>query len=350
LLTVTSVVRKGVAWAAIPAVAGLMLAAFGSVSPAAQAARTPAPGVSPGLKIARTIKLAKASTVGTFAEAPNGAVYYTVGTRVFVVNGNSRPVVATALATPIIALAVNSTDFFVQTGLTVFEYSRHTDAYAGHQWNLSSPHKPITSAGLLAVGNTVWSWTDWANDNSGFQFATVSRISTSSAHAKVVSKSNVYPGDVAADSAGLYYQTINRHLTNGYIVRSSPSGSTRRHVDVNIGVPMALAAGRVDLLAKHSNGHTYVDSYRATTLARLGSKRVFASDQDIAGTSAGLLVLREPCASFICIHATVSVLSPVTGKVSGTVRVAHAGLLLPGPAPVVITDVSGELYLVRLRG
>lgn len=345
MLSVTSVLRKAVASAAVT---GLALAALGSVPPAAQAARTPAGSVSPGLKVARTIKLTKGSTLDVFAEAPNGAVYFSAGKRVYVVNGNHGPVVAFALATPIIALAANATDIFVQTGLSVYEYGRKSDSYV-RGWTLSSPHKPITSAGLLAVGGTVWSWTDWASDESGFQYATVSEIRTSSVHVKVVSKSDAFPGDMAADSAGLYFEAVS-HLTSDNLVRAAPSGSIRRRGDVDIDAPLALAAGRVDLLAVHGNGHTYVDSFRASTLAPLTSRRVSGSDRNIAGTTAGLIVLRAPCNTLTCKDATVGVLNPRTGWVSGSVRVAHAYILLPGPAPAVITNVSGELYLVRLGG
>ena len=73
------------------------------------------------------------------------------------------------------AVAANQTDLFVQTGLTVTEYRLSNGSKVKH-WTLSSPVVPITSAGLLAVGGAVWSWTDWGTDESGFEYATVSRI------------------------------------------------------------------------------------------------------------------------------------------------------------------------------
>jgi hypothetical protein len=327
----------------IAAVAGLAIATSALVASAATAHVSRS-----GLRVLHTIRLTHAGAQSVFAEAPNGAVYYSDGGTVYVVNGDAAPVPATALGTSVIALAANNTDFFVQTGLTVYEYSRKTDAYAGHTWKLSSPHSPITSAGLLAAGGTVWSWTDWATDQSGFEYATASEITTSGV--KVVSKSNVYPADVAAGTSGLYLQVVRSTGTNGYIVRVSPSGSARRHSDVNIGMPSALAGGRLDLLSIHGNGRTYIDSFSASTLAALGSKRVSGNDHDIAGTTAGLLVLNQPCATLLCKNATIGVLNPRTGGVSGTVKVPRAFGLLPGPAPAAITLVGTKLYLVRLGG
>ncbi len=326
----------------IAAVAGLAIVTSGQTAAAASGS---------GLRVVHTIRLTHANALSAFAEAPNGAVYYSAGGTVYVVNGNAAPVPATALSTAVNALAANNTDFFVQTGLTVYEFSRKTDAYAGHTWTLSSPRKPITSAGLLASGGTLWSWTDWANDQSGFQFATVSEISTSSTKVKVISKSNAYPADVAAGSTGLYFQIVRANGANGYIVRAPSSGSIRKHADVNIGVPSALAAGRLDLLSVHGNGRTYIDSFSASTLAALNSRQISSAFRDIAGTGAGLLVLREPCKALTdCKYATVSVLNPRTGSVSGTARVARAYTLLPGPAPAALTLVGTSLYLARLEG
>jgi hypothetical protein len=328
----------------IAAVAGLAIVA----SVLAASAATVHASAS-GLRVVHTIRLTHAGALSVFAEAPNGAVYYSAKGTVYVVNGDAAPVPATALGTSVTALAANNTDFFVQTGLTVYEYSRKTDAYAGHTWKLSSPHSP-TSAGLLAVGGTVWSWTDWATDQSGFEYATVSEISTSSAHVKVISKSNVYPADMAAGSGGLYFQVVRANGANGYIVRVSPNGSARRRSDVNIGTPAALAGGRLDLLSIHGNGRTYLDSFSASTLAALASRPVSGNDHDIAGTTAGLLVLNQPCATLICKNATVSVLNPRTGGASGTVRVPRAFGLLPGPDPAAITLVGTKLFLARIGG
>jgi hypothetical protein len=256
----------------------------------------------------------------------------------------------TALGASVTALAANNTFLFVQTGRVVYEYKRSTEAYAGHTWTLPVPAKP-TSAGLLAVGGTLWSWVDYATDRSGFEYATASVLSTSTGHAKVVSKNNVYPGDVAAGAAGLYFESVRGNGANGYVDLAAPNGSVRRHGDGNLDAPAALSAGRLDLLAVHeSNSHSYIDSFSASRLATLGSRRTSSAYSDIAGTSAGLLVLKEGCASFVCKYASVGVLSPRTGLASRFTRVAYAYSLLPGPAPVALSDVGGKIYLARLAG
>jgi hypothetical protein len=347
VLSVMSLVTKR--WVAAVAGTALAVTMAGAVAAAGPAAAsTSGRPVSPNLKVGRTIQLTKANDLSTFAEAPNGSVYYSAKGTVYVVNGNHAPVPATALPGTVLALAANNTDFFVQTGLTVYEYSRKSDAYAGHKWTLSSPHRPITSAGLLAVGGTIWSWTDWSTDQSGFELATVSEITTSPSHVRVISKSNAYPADMAANTDGLYYQAVKSNGANGYIVRVMPNGSVRRHADANIGTPIALASGRVDLLAIHGNGRTYIDSFKTSTLASLNSRRISGEYRDIAGTSAGLLVLKEPCASLNCKYASVSVLNPGTGGTSGTIRVSRAVALMPGPAAAALTLVGTKIYLVRL--
>jgi hypothetical protein len=345
VVSVMSLVKKR--WAAAAAGAALAFTVVGSVAGPA-AASTAGHPVGPSLKVGRTIQLTKANDLSTFAEAPNGSVYYSVKGTVYVVNSNHAPVPATALPGTVLALAANNTDFFVQTGLTVYEYSRKSDAYAGHKWTLSSPHRPITSAGLLAVGGTIWSWTDWSTDQSGFELATVSEITTSPSHVRVISKTNAYPADMAASTGGLYYQAVKTNGANGYLVRVRPNGSVRRRVDVNVGAPIALASGRVDLLAIHGNGRTYIDSFETSTLASLNSRKISGEYRDIAGTRAGLLVLKEPCAALNCKYASVSVLNPRTGGTSGTVRVSRAVALMPGPAAAALTLVGTKIYLVRL--
>jgi hypothetical protein len=350
-VSVTRVIRRGLVSAVIPAVAGLLVAGVGS----AQAATHTSGAVRSALHTAGgpvRLALAKGLFSDSFAEAPNGDVYFAVGKSVSVVDGTSAPkTVLKSVGKPILALAVNSSDLFVQTGLTVTEYSR-SHAQFIRFWTLSSPEVPITSAGLYAVGNVVWSWTDWATDSSGFEFATISELSTSSptSATKVVSRSNAYPGDMAADKTGAYFEVVKASQANGYVIKALPSGGTRRVADVNLDAPLTLSGGRVDLLSLHSNGDTYIDSYREGTLAGGKSKRVSASARGIAGTSAGLLVVQEPCASAICAKATVGVLSPLTGGVSQVVKVPGATSLLIGPAPAVIKESGRWLYLVRLAG
>jgi hypothetical protein len=345
-MSVTRLGRARLATAVIPAAAGLMLASAGLALPAAQAAVAPH---AAGLHVTGRVNLTGSASLykDSFAEAPNGSVYYAVGRKVWVVNGTHAPALVTAERDPVIALAVNSTDFFMQVGLNVYEYGRRSEAYV-RGWKL--PGSAPTSAGLIAVGGTVWSWTDSATDESGFQYANVNKISTSSSAVKVIGKLDAYPGDMAADSAGLYFETVNGSA-KGYLDHASTSGKVNRRPEVNLDAPVALAGGRIDLLSVHfSNSRTYADSYRASTLRRVSSVPVSGEYRDIAGTSAGLLVVKEPCDGLTCLNASVGALNPATGKVSGAVHIRHAWTLILGPAPAVLAVSGGRIYLVRLGG
>jgi hypothetical protein len=345
LASITSMVRRSWLAAVIPAVAGLALAAA-----AIPASAATAHAARPGVRVGHTIRLTGANEFSVFTEAPNGSVYYTHGGTVYVVNGNSGPSPVTALRSPVLALAANRTFLFVQTGRTVYEYKRSTEAYAGHTWTLPVPAR-TTSDGMVAAGGTLWSWVDYATDESGFQYATASVLITSTGHSKVISKNNVYPGDVTAGPADLYFETVRGDGANGYIDLATPTGSVRRHSDVNLDAPAALAGGRLDLLAVHdNNSRTYVDSFSDSTLATRSSRPVSGDYRDVAGTSAGLLVLKEPCASFVCKYATVGVLNPATGAVSRAVRVSYGYTLLSGPVPAALSTSGGKIYLVRLAG
>lgn len=337
--------RRGLASAAVPAMAGLVIAGFGSLLPSAQAATSsPAMAAGPGLHKTARIALGSASSVfsDAFTEAPNGAVFYSRGSVVHVVDGTSAPHVALRAGRTVLALAANSADFFVQTGLRVTEYRRSNGQNLRH-WTLTSPRTPLTSAGLIAVGGTLWSWTDWATDSSGFEFAKVARIETSASAVHVVA-TQAYPGDMAANSAGLYFE--GQRGANGYLGHATPAGSVRRHQQTVVDAPLALSAGRVDLLSFRS--HIFIDSYSGTTLARLSSRRVAGSDRSIADTGAGLLVLAQPCASISCASATVSELSVAHGTSSGTLGVPDADFLLPGPSAAVIEVSGGTMFLVRI--
>jgi hypothetical protein len=349
-VSVTRVVRAGLVSAVVAALTGLVAAGAAS---AQAATHHPSGAVKAALHTAGSpVRLALAAGLYTdvFTEAPNGAVYFAANGTVAVVNGTSAPK-SVLSAKHVLALAANTTDFFVQTGLTVTEYTRARAAKV-RAWTLTSPVAAITSAGLYAVGSTVWSWTDWATDSTGFEYATVSEINaTSAATPKVISRSNAYPGDMAADSTGAYFEVVKSNQANGYVIRAVPGSRAHRVADVNLDAPLTLSGGRVDLLALHSsNAHIYIDSYQEKTLTGARSKRAPATARAIAGTSAGLLVVQEPCPTDICAKATVGVLNPLTGTVSHPVTVPGAVPLLLGSGPAVIKESGRWLYLVRLAG
>ncbi len=328
--------------AAIAAIAGLVVTGIGSGWPAAAAA-----GGAP--HAAGTVYLGRFGNSFNydFSESPSGAVFYSNGAKVYLVKGTSAPVQVVRARGNVLAVAANSTELFVDVGNTVTAY-RLPGGIAIRQWTLSSP-APVTSAGLYAVGGTIWAWTDFATDESGFEYANVSRFTASSATVHLVSANIAYPLDMAADASGLYYQAIRGDGTNGYVEHVTPSGSSRRVTDINLDGTLALAGGRVELLVVHeSNGNFYLDSYDAASLAHAFSRRVSDDDVDIAGTGAGLLLLASSCKHVACAATTVSQLSTATGARISTLTLPYGVTLVAGPSAAAITLRGGKYYLERL--
>lgn len=340
--------KRRIVSAIAPVAAGLMAAGSVASMPAAQAAQAGQAGQRagiPAIHATATIPLGTTSNVfkNIFTEAPDRTVFFSKGSVVYVQKGGSAPQIALHAGQQVMALAATSSGLFVQTGLTVTEYLRSSGAKVRH-WTLTSPVKPITQAGLIAVGSTLWSWTDWGTDSSGFEFARISRITTTAAAAHIVDK-QAYPVDVAANASGLFFEDVRGPDSHGFLVHASPGGTLRaRRAPVN--ALLALAGGRLDQLTFHS-GHQAIDSYSTSTLLRLSSARISDNDRMFAGTGLGLLVLNEPCPHLTCAAATVSKLA-TTGAVSGTLTVPNAFSLLTGPQGAVVTDAGGHLALVRL--
>jgi hypothetical protein len=322
---------------ALLAATALALAGLIATAVAAQAGT----GSSPALHGTRIALGATSGLYGNaFTEAPNGTVFFSRGAVVYAVEGNHAPGIALHAGASVLALAASDADLFVQTGLRVTEYSRANGRPVTH-WTLSSPVSPVTSAGLYVVGSTVWAWTDWATDGSGFQYAQVDRMHLSSSAVHVVDKS-AFPGDMSADAAGLYFETV-RGVTDD-LARANPTTSAVQYRQAPVDAPLALAGGRVDLLAFGTNTADVL-SYNASTLALVSSRRVPEKDAAIDGTGLGLLVL-APGAS-----ATVGVLNVGTGGTSPTLSTPGAYQLLNGPAVIEATDVHGthaDLFLVRV--
>ena len=340
-MSVMNVLRKGLPTATVAAVAGL--AAVGlAIAPAAQAASTlPSEAASAGLHVTAKVDLGRLGPDFSYVltEAPNGNVYYSRGSVVYLVKGDHAPVAALRASGPVLAVTANSSDLFVEAGNKVSAYALSN----GHRlrgWTLPSI-ATITSAGLYTVGPTVWAFTDWATDESGFEYANVDRFSLSSPTVHRVTANNAYPADMAADSAGVYYEGIAG--AGDYLFRAAPSGSPRRHADVDLDAPLALAAGRVYLLAMHDNqgDNTYLDAFRGSTLGPVFSKRVSNSDTDIAGTGIGLLLLGA---------GKVSLLNPGNGHAGSVLSVPGAVILVPGPSAAVVTVSHSTTYLLRLAG
>jgi hypothetical protein len=326
------------------AVAGLaVLAVLGITGalPAAQAAtRSPGTAGAPGLHVTGTVSLGRVSNAFAiqFSEAPDGDVYYGRGSVVYVVRGDHAPVAVLHAAGPVLAVAANASDLFVEVKATVTAY-RLSNGRMLRSWSLPSPF-PVTSAGLYAVGGTVWAWTDWSTDASGFEYANVDRFSPSSGTVHRVSAGMAFPEEMGADAAGLYYQGVNLKSAKNELIHVTPSGSVRSRTVPDLGVPLALAGGNIELLAvDEATGKSYLDGYSGAMLAAVFSAKVPSGATDIAGTGAGLLML---------VGAKVSVVSTTSGHAGRTLTVPNAGMLVPGPSAVVITASGGRAHLVRL--
>ena len=345
-MSVMNVLRKGLPTATLPAVAGLAVAGLAAVglaiAPAARAVSTvPVRAAPTGLHVTGKVDLGRLGPGFSYvlSEAPNGNVYYSHGSVVYLVRGDHAPVAALRASGPVLAVAANSSDLFVDVGSKVSAYAL-SNGHRLRTWTLPSS-ETVTSAGLYTAGTTLWAFTDWATDQSGFEYANVDRFSLSSPTVHRVSVNNAYPADMAADSAGLYYEGIVG--TGDYLFRALGSGSPRRHADVDIDAPLALAAGSAYLLAIHDNqgGHTYLDAFRGSTLGPVFSKRVSDSDTDIAGTGIGLLLLGA---------GKVSLLDTGNGHAGSVLSVPGAVILVPGPSAAVVTLSHSTTYLLRLAG
>lgn len=318
----------------MPAVAGLTVAGL-------LAAGAPAQAAPAALHVTGTVSLGAVNNNFTyqFSEAPNGTVYYAKGSVVYAVRGTKHPAAVLHAGKTVLAVAATNKDFFVQIGRLVIEF-QVSNTHRVRSWTLPKSPAALTSAGLYVVGGTLWSWTDWATDQSGFEFASVSRIKTSSAAVHVVSKNVANPADMAANSAGLYYEaTVG---TKEYLIKVSPTGHVTKRTDKNINAPLALAGGRVFLLAFHQpSGKQFLDAFRGSNLHGVFSKQKSTQVRDVAGTGAGLIMLQP---------GKISRLSTATGAVTGTLSLAHLVTLVPGPSAAVITFSGGVAHLLRLAG
>lgn len=350
-MSALTMLRRGrLAGAVVPAL-GIAIAGLVVASSGAQAA--PRSPHHPALHAGPKVALGTTTNVfaNVFNEGPDGSLYYSRGSIVYRVTGNSKPQAEVHASSRVMAVAANQTDLFVQTGLTVTEYRLLPKVSKVKHWTLSSPVTPITSAGLLAVGGTVWSWTDWGTDESGFEFATVSRIATSGSAARVISKA-AYPADMSANASGLYFESNSTKASANFLNHVTPSGVVKaRKLTAGVGAPLALSGGRVDLLV--SSNHLMINTYKASTLALQSSKKVSDNDTNIAGTSSGLVVMTLVCHGKNCSTPTVSVsnLNASTGVASGAIKLPGAVILLPGPSAGVIDashGIKGSMSLQRL--
>jgi hypothetical protein len=263
----------------------------------------------------------------------------------YVVEGNSLPGIAEHAAGPVLALAADATDLYVETGLTVTDYNRATGNEVT-SWTLPGSGTP-TTAGLFAEPGVIWAWNDFATDQSGFEPANVYRIVGSTIYTEKVGAA---PGDMDADSNGLYYIGLRDPDGSGQLQSITPSGTvdTSSSALVSFGSPMTLDDGTV-VLQNEVGNHSYAwETFDPSTLKLLTSTQTGIVNPDpIADTGSGLLLMEVPSspppeAGFI----QFSVTGAQPGGQVGVPRNSQG--LLQGYYPAVISDQSGELDLVRL--
>jgi hypothetical protein len=332
-----SVMNMGRRAAAALAVSCLLTGAAGAVAVPAQAAPS-------DLHVHATIDLGRLGSSFTyqFTEDPSGNVYYFRGSSVDVVRGDSRPVTILRAHGNVLAVTASTSDLFVDVGRTVTEY-RLSNRRTVRSWTLAKSLGAPTSAGIYVVGSTVWAWTDWATDESGFEYASLSRFTTSSPAVHKVSSNNVYPPNVAADATGVYFETVNAKGANGYLVHVTPSGVTTKRTDVYLPAPLTLSNGNVFLLSTiqgAAGGKTYLDSYAEAGLTVNYSVPVPSKYTDIAGTEDGLLIAGGGEVGLVLTFAP--------GQVGANLGIRHIVNLVPGIEPTVVTYTGGKTYLVRI--
>jgi hypothetical protein len=315
------------------ATTGLALSGLVAIAPAQAASATLTP--------LKTFSLGRLGSSFTyqFSEDPNGDAYYFRGSVVYEAKFNSGPHALLHVHGNVLAVAASASDVFVDVGRVVTEY-RQSNHRSVRSWTLArSPGAP-TSAGLFVVGGTVWAWTDWATDESGFQYASVSRFSTSRSAVHEVSKNNVYPADMAADSTGLYFETVRTNGGNGFLVHATPSGMSRNRLDMNLDAPVGLYHGDVYLLAihEHQGGKTYLDSFAESNLAPFHSAVEWSKFTDVAGTGDGVFIVGGGKVALVLTSFDY-------GQLGSQHGISHAVSLLPGPAIGVITVSKGKTYL-----
>ncbi len=277
------------------------------------------------------------------AEAPNGTFYYANGSVVRVVRGTSAPVRILTATGPVLALAATTSDLYVQTGLTIDDY-RVPAGEMRRSWTLPSQLLAPRTAGLFVAANALWSWSDGATDQSGFEYATVDVISTATGAIRVVDQ-HAYPADMAADRSGLYFETeIGVH---GYLAHVTPTGTrTLSRPTSDVDSPLAIASGSVALFTEHGNGMPYLDRYRATALGLIGSYRLTAPILTGVDTSEGLLALA--CNESDCASRSIVRIASEGATVMARITLVGLATLVEGASPAALTSARGHGYLVRL--
>jgi hypothetical protein len=301
------------------------------------------------LKITAPIDLGAFSEVQvgelSTASTPTGAFYFASGSVVREVRGEAAPVVVVRPAHPVLALAATSSNLYVQSGRTVSDYGASSGTLR-RSWTLRDENFTPTQAGLLQVGNVIWSWTDGATDESGFEYATIEELAADSGSIRVIDPS-AYPVDMAADATGLYYESqVGAHSYLVHVATDGAKKTSRATGDEDS--PMALVAGSVLLSAQHDSGEPFLDRFAEATLLEQGSNRLGDLAGMLVASGKDLLAIATSCTPATCSSTGVERLDPVTGQVTSYVAVPGIESLLGGAEPLAVSYRSGHAYLTRL--
>jgi len=282
-----------------------------------------------------------------FAEGPDGAVFYSSGQVIYVVDGDGPAAIALHPGATVLGLAAGPTDLYVATTTALVSYSRATGNQVG-SWPLTASPGTPTSAGVaLGDDGTAWVWTDWATDESGYEYATLYVIPPGASQASVVSQ-QVDAGSLVANGSDAYFAQPDQSTAGSTIVEWVPSAANPPGVEV-----VGASAPSESLAAFYQGqavleGTNDLDSYNP---AQGVSGPAQASSVHapfvaaMAGTGAGLLLLTCPSSSSC---TTLIRIDQSTGATESTLDVPGAEPLLLGPYPAVVVVESGQEHLIRL--
>ncbi len=335
--------------AGAPASASAVASASRSPTPASDSSpASPSPG---GLAEAADNDLGAVPPNGqrVFAEAPDGTVFFAAGSVVMVVGGDAAPAVAEQPGATVLGLGAGTSVLYVVTPQALLAYSRSTGGQTG-RWPLTaSPARP-TSAGVAVGDNgTVWVWTDWATDQSGYEYATVYVVPSGAARAAVISR-DALPGTLVTDGRDAFFLVAAGNSLGASLVEWQQASEADVTGDPAPSQSLTgFSRGRVVVYQSGSGLYSYAPGAGpGSGPRRVGLARTPVTDPAaFAATSSGLLFLT--CTATAC--ATVTQVDQATGAPVGSLAVPGSDLsawLLLGPAPAVVTARSGRLHLLRL--
>ncbi len=298
--------------------------------------------------ISASIKLGSVGATGyaqAISQSPStNDVYFAEGAKIFVVVGNASPVRLVTAKAPVLALCATSADLFVETSSSIAEYTIPAAAYVG-EWAIPTGLGPSkdTQAGISVVGANLWTWTDWEDDQSGYEFGSVVQYSLTNWSHRVLDKGQVNPGDAAADPFGYFF------LANDHVVRAEPSGALRTSAKTPDAsdAPMAVLGSAIYLVAtREPAGKDYLDSFTVSGMALVRSVPVTTYTYGILGTPLGLVGIADHGSSKTANN--VVLIDPSTGAETNPLHVSGAQGLLYGTTLSAVADVGNEIYLDRL--